>query len=195
MKGNKMSFSTKLTSIAIAATVMVGSAVVANASVIPATDGKYIGDVEKDPFPKDLFGSPALYKCDDIADSKEATCKDAEGSVPGEIYADAFKITFDYFGDGGPVGGTWTFAPTGDETLTPHYMVLKSGGGTDGSVYDISGLTTGAWSTFDHLDGKAISHISFFNTGIPEIPLPAAGFLLIGALGGMGVASRRRKAA
>jgi hypothetical protein len=48
------------------------------------------------------------------------------------------------------------------------------------------------------LDGGStsqnVSHISVYTVGVAPIPLPAAGFLLIGALGGLAAVRRRRRA-
>jgi hypothetical protein len=55
-----------------------------------------------------------------------------------------------------------------------------------------SGLVTGFWSSTP-LQGGGLSHVSLY--GAPAaVPVPAAGFLLIGALGGLAALRRRRKA-
>lgn len=49
-----------------------------------------------------------------------------------------------------------------------------------------------AW-TNDKGEPRDLSHLSIYSKGVTPIPLPAAGFLLIGALGGLGLAARRRR--
>ena len=175
-----------------------------------ATSGTFIGvgNDQNDPFDNpgvltqddianyvgDPFSTPALYKCDEI--DRDAVCDDVNGSngIYGD-YTDAFTITFDTTKPGEPgefIGGTWTYNPTGDETLAPSVIVLKTGDGF--AAWNISGLTSGDWDVTDPAWGsdKAISHISFYDTEIDPIPLPAAGWLLIAGVGGLAALRRRR---
>jgi hypothetical protein len=55
-----------------------------------------------------------------------------------------------------------------------------------------SGMVTGFWSTTP-ITGGGLSHVALYGSVAP-IPLPAAGFLLIGALGGLAALRRRRRA-
>ena len=65
----------------------------------------------------------------------------------------------------------------------PNYTILRN---DSGGSFDFS------WSGADSA-GAGISH--FTVGGLSPIPLPAAGFLLLGALGGLGLMRRRRKIA
>jgi hypothetical protein len=112
------------------------------------------------------------------------------GNVPGEDYADGdFTITFDTLKDPGEyTGGTWSFAANGGETLVPKYLVLKAG--NEFGLWDITGFSSGTWDT-TVFTKSAISHISFYDTGI--VPLPAAAWLLLSGMGALGLAARRRR--
>lgn len=66
-------------------------------------------------------------------------------------------------------------------------------------IYDGNGATSGSWSTMGIFNNnnqqQELSHISYWSAPeISAVPLPAAGFLLIGALGGL-AAMRRLKTA
>lgn len=63
---------------------------------------------------------------------------------------------------------------------------------TEDCLLDATPLTSFDWST---ATGQGISHISFYDSGATPIPVPAAGLLLITALGGLGFAARRRRKA
>ncbi len=55
-------------------------------------------------------------------------------------------------------------------------------------------VDSGSWTT---PGGQSLSHITFYDsvdpTVVPDIPLPAAGWMLIAGLGGMGALRRRKK--
>jgi len=160
-----------------------------------ATTGVFVGTFGgNDPFPGAIFPgtgneSVALYKCDDIEEGIDPFCVDENASA-GD-YASSFTITFDDFKDQEEaIGGTWAFT-LGSNTLLPKYIALKAG--TNYSVWDIGGLSFGDWSTVETLGSKGISHISFYDSYTAPVPLPAAGLLLVGAVGGL-AALRRRKA-
>lgn len=93
----------------------------------------------------------------------------------------------------GELGGTFTLDATGFDNVL---LVFKSGlgGSTPGfAAFSLtpSGFTEGEWSV--NLQ-QALSHVSLYGTPA-AIPLPAGGLLLITALGGLGIAARRRRKA
>jgi hypothetical protein len=133
------------------------------------------------------ISSPSLAKCD----VSNASCKWENGAVEGEDYTGAFQIDFT-----DDKNGSWSF--TGDASLThlPAYMAVKAA--TNWALYALDGALAGSWSTAGLLtpNGKnqaGVSHISFYNSVAP-VPLPAAGWLLLAGLGGIGALARRRRA-
>ena len=92
----------------------------------------------------------------------------------------------------GTLGGTFSIDLTG---LTDVILLFKVGGGNLDPVYaafllaDFNGLVSGTWGVSG---SNSLSHVSLY-ANVAPIPLPAAGFLLIGALGGLGLMRRRRK--
>jgi len=106
--------------------------------------------------------------------------------------AGILTLTYDL----GNLTGSWSvtsWAGIGDAML-----VVKGGRGFSGYKIDTSKGLFGTWSTASLTNGggnrPAISHMTLYATPAP-IPLPAAGFLLLGALGGLAVLRRRRRAA
>ena len=90
----------------------------------------------------------------------------------------------------GGTGGGFTLDLTG---ITNAVLVFKSGNkpGPAYAAFAIdSGLVTGSWLTTPP-QGGGLSHVSLYGA-VAAVPVPAAGFLLIGALGGL-AALRRRK--
>jgi hypothetical protein len=179
----------------IAATLVAGAALCAPAQAATLV-GYFPGN---DPFggqEQGLYGtfngveisSPSLAKCD--VPDKSLSCDWENGAVPGEDYTSAFTLGFN-----DDKSGTWSFL--GDPSLThaPAYMVVKAA--TTWALYSLDGVLSGDWSTAGLLTKKGnqagVSHVSFYNSVAP-IPVPAAAWLLLAGLGGLGVVGRRRKA-
>jgi hypothetical protein len=170
----------------------------------PASAVSLIGEFEgNDPFGAGqgggLYGtfngveiaSPSLAKCD--VPSGALGCIWSNGTVPDENYTSAFEVTFNSSKD-----GTWEFLGGEGLSLVPHYMVVKAS--TTWLLFDLEGALSGDWSTLGILNNggqqPGLSHLSFYNTGdTPEIPLPAAAWLMLAGIGGLGAVARRRKAA
>jgi hypothetical protein len=93
------------------------------------------------------------------------------------------------------LSGLWEIlVPTGF-TLTNAFIALKSGEGQldpDFALFSIpDGILSGSWSI--DAGNQSLSHISLYGTLVPAtVPVPAAGLLLIGALGGLAALRRRR---
>ena len=77
------------------------------------------------------------------------------------------------------------------------YVLFKIGGGNTLATALIRNISGGEIEiTFTKLAGSnGLSHINEFGTSTTAIPLPAAGWLLLTGLAGLGFAARRRKAA
>jgi hypothetical protein len=110
----------------------------------------------------------------------------------------------DALGDGvdaqnGLGDGVWSASGVGE------YIVVTLKAGPEFSAYLFSGLTdsdiSGTFDTFlaglgngTDTDGRALSHMSVFTAGeivVSEVPLPAAGLMLLTALGGAAAMRRR----
>lgn len=110
-----------------------------------------------------------------------------------------FSFTYLTFNDAGdPLSGTWALNPLFRWGTGSFAFAIK--GSTNNAVYLMSKLeTSGTWNIFD-LQGSflkpGLSNVRLFGTtDLAPIPLPAAGFLMLGALGGLGLLSRRRRKA
>ena len=100
----------------------------------------------------------------------------------------ASDFTIDVTNPDNPTSGTWSYANNGNVSITS--FAVKGGNGFNWYYDDMgAALLSGTWSR-----DSGFSHISFYDTNGTQIPLPAAAWLLLGGLGALGVASRRRKA-
>lgn len=110
----------------------------------------------------------------------------------GTILGDMFKIMV----DPDATTGTWSLLdgagfPTGESFA----IALKAGSQkTGGSVVYLldTSATAGTWDMID-ISGRQLSNITLFGSADPAtpIPLPAAGWLLLSAIGGLGFGARR----
>jgi hypothetical protein len=95
--------------------------------------------------------------------------------------------------------GSWSFVlPSAGEGFvwTNVILAFKTGlGGLDpdwAAFLIPNGVTSGSWAISGQ---QALSHANLYAQKAPApVPLPAAGFLLIGALGGLAAVRRRRRA-
>lgn len=132
-------------------------------------------------------GSPTIIKFG----GRGFSLDEINGLFPS-IDGSEFEFTVTEKKDGvEPIAGTWKYTPgAGDPAITAY--AVKAGKG-----YNLfTNLTPdealgGGWYTPDR---KGISHITFFDTGMSPVPLPAGGLLLLGALGALGLMRRRKTA-
>ena len=91
----------------------------------------------------------------------------------------------------GSSSGTWLFNP-GAFGLVLTHVVLKAG--PEFSVFELAGETMGDWMTSPYLQGRDLSHISFYGRegDTPVIPLPASLPLVLGAFGMLALTRRKR---
>jgi len=102
--------------------------------------------------------------------------------------------------DEGATGGGWSV--TGWDGWSTVMAVLKGGNSFSAYLLDLTD-TSGQWNTLglakgNGKPGPGLSHFTLYGiegqTPPPStIPLPAAGWLMLGAIGGLGLAARRRK--
>jgi len=92
------------------------------------------------------------------------------------------------------VGQTWTISnPLG---YTDIILVLKQASSFGGFILDTTVALDGLWGTLGPgMSENDYSHISAWHKStVAPVPVPAAGLLMIGALGGLAALRRRRRA-
>jgi hypothetical protein len=101
--------------------------------------------------------------------------------------------------------GTWSLSASVWNLYDSVMLIFKSGNQNSGQFLigylADDGALSGAWdSPFVGFNPKGkeqikdVSHVSYYGVNnTTPVPLPAAGWLLIGAMGALGVAARRRR--
>lgn len=100
----------------------------------------------------------------------------------------ASMFTFTFSSDEGKTG-TWTYTPCPTCPSITSFVAKGGNGFTHYWSDPQTALSSGSWKI-----ENGLSHLSFYDTKPAVIPVPAAGFLLIGALGGLAALRRRRRA-
>jgi hypothetical protein len=133
----------------------------------------------------DGIKSPSIIKYDDFNedtgqfDSFEVNSQ--FGSIDGDEFVFAFTDEFQI--------GMWTYANAA--APDPNILAYSYCGGGQCELWTGFG-STNASGIFDLSDiGRDISNITFYDTGV--VPLPAAGWMMLGGLGMIGAALRRRR--
>lgn len=195
-----MFYSRTLTTLATAVVLAVWGSVAAAATTTScpgtAAAGRDFTLTTNDPV------SNSCYAWGDVNDANDAAFQASILADFGPGYGLIDKIeTPDTGGSGildglvgliGGTGGAFSIDLTG---LADVIIVFKVGNGGETPGFaaflltDFIDSVTGGWSV---TLSQSLSHISLY-ANVAPIPLPAAGFLLIGALGGLGLMRRRRK--
>jgi hypothetical protein len=117
----------------------------------------------------------------------------------GKVGVDGFLTGATAGGSSGSFNLSSVIADLGEKVL-----IVFKGGSNDIIGYlvdDLAALIS--WSTPftdppftlpGNSTSQGVSHISVYTVGVAPVPLPAAGFLMIGALGGLAAIRRRRRA-
>ena len=121
-----------------------------------------------------------LWHIDPNANSEENEVNAFNTITENQYSLDYTTFTKTEFGSGETL--------TSYTSVTDELIIFKfGGGGIEGDGTHLF-VWNEAGSTISY-DGRALSHVT-----IGEIPLPAAGFLLLGGLGGLAIMRRRKKA-
>lgn len=177
-----------------AATGMMGTGFTAPAEAATVTYLDYAGNDCSGVFGqgfencKDPTGSPVIAKYD--TPDRETTGKWSINSLFSGVLSSMFTLVFN---DSEGKSGSWTYNQ-GSCTTCPVVTsyTVKAGNGFRWYYTDPKeAIFSGTWGTPRN---KGLSHITFYDTAPPApIPLPAAGFLLMGALAGLGLMKRHRQ--
>lgn len=103
-----------------------------------------------------------------------------------------------YYTGQGTTGGDWSVDPGAFDSVLRFLVVIKAGNSWAAYLFEALPLSeNGTWSTTafpnpNNTNLQNVSHISIYTSSAP-IPVPAAGLLLLTAVGGICVVSRRRK--
>jgi hypothetical protein len=135
----------------------------------------------------ELNGSPIIAKFDFNSDGSLATNGvELNTSVFPGLLASWFTID--------AVNRTWRYDPQG---AGPGITAFASKAGNGYLVYSLTPTYFGGSQvfSFNTPEGRDLSHISFYDTRATVVPLPAGAWLMLSGMAGLGVISRRKRAA
>lgn len=145
------------------------------------------------------YGKSA-HSCFDSLPTKHVPFWDKIDNVDsGNRKGDYFSIyVTDHKKGGDAIGGTWSLLPGMSFAKEAKYALELKGGPRSVFYHLDTSNTSGTWSTADLLVGKkdrqaGLSYIKMVGSAAP-VPLPAAAWLLIGGVAGLGALAKRRRA-